>query len=216
MTTKPAKPTPIGQCLLVDVRLSFPKLFTPEASVKDGPLKFGANFMMHPDDEHYEANLERAQRAYDAVYAETWKGKKPVLKDDRKALREGEKFTNQESGEIYAGYEGTMIVTASRKAGKSKDPNDSSHERLRPPMFRWNKEPIKDDDGTLYGGCRVNAAVNFYSVTDQDKGGNGIFATIEVVRFRRNDTPFGAAPVSVDVFDDVDDFDGEEDDDSGI
>ena len=208
-----SKPTPIGQCKLVDVRLSFPKLFTPEASVKDGPLKFGATFLLHPDDEHYEENMARAQKAYDAVYAETWKGKKPILKHDRKALIDGEKCTNQE-GEIYAGYEGSMAVKASRKAAKSKDANDSSHARMRPPMFYRNKDKVEDDDGTFYGGCRVDAVVNFYGVTDMDKGGNGIFATIEAVRFRRDDTPFGAAPVGADAFDDLEDED--EDEDGGI
>ena len=213
-----SKPTPIGQCKLIDVRLSFPKLFTPEASVADGPLKFGSNFMIAPladDDEredHCDKNLAAAKKAYDAVYASQWKDKKVILKDDRKAYREGEKFTNQETGEIYAGYEGAMIVTASRKAAKAKDPNDSSHARMRPPMFRRNKDPIKDDDGTLYGGCRVDAVVNFYAVTGQEKGGNGIFATIEAIRFRRDDTPFGAAAVGADAFDDLDD----EDDDGGI
>lgn len=211
-----SKPTPIGQCKLRDVRLSFPKLFTPEASVTDGPLKFGANFLLAPledGDEHedfYEKNKAAAKKAYDAVFANQWKDKKPILKDDRKAYREGEKFTNQESGEIYAGYEGSMVVTASRKAGKSKDPNDSSHARMRPPMFYRNKDKIEEDDGTLYGGCRVDAVVNFYSVTGQDKGGNGVFATIEAIRFRRDDTPFGAAAVGADAFDDLDD-EGEED-----
>lgn len=214
------KPTPIGQCKLVDVRLSFPKLFTPEASVTDGPLKFGANFIIAPlegDDadereDFYEKNKAAAKKAYDAVFANQWKDKKPILKDDRKAYREGEKFTNQETGEIYAGYEGAMVVTASRKAGKSKDPNDSSHIRNRPPMFARNKDPITEDDGTLYGGCRVDVVVNFYAVTGQDKGGNGLFATIEAIRFRRDDTPFGAAAVGADAFDDLDD----EDEDGGI
>lgn len=210
MTT--SKPTPIGQCKLIDVRLSFPKLFAPEASVKDGPLKFGAAFLMHKDDEHYEVNTERAQEAYDAVFANTWKGKKVILKEDRKSYREGETFVNQE-GEMYSGYENTMVIVASRKAAKSKDPNDSSHARMRPPMFYRNKDKVEDDNGTFYGGCRVDAVVNFYSVTDMDKGGNGIFATIEAIRFRRDDTPFGAAPVGADAFDDLED---EDDDDGGI
>ncbi len=211
MATANNKPAPIGQCKLVDVRLSFPKLFTPEASVTNGPLKFGATFLIHEDDEHYEANTARAQKAYDAVFAETWKGKKPILKDDRKFYIEGEKCVNQD-GEMYAGYEGCMVVKASRKAAKATDPNDSSHNRMRPPMFYRNKDKVEVDDGTFYGGCRVDAVVNFYGITDQDKGGNGIFATIEAIRFRRDDTPFGAAPVGADAFDDLDD----EDDDGGI
>ena len=208
-----SKPTPIGQCKLIDVRLSFPKFFTPEASVEGGPLKFGCSFLMHPDDEHYEANTERAQNAYDAVHAETWGGKKVVLKDDRKAYRAGETFTNQE-GEMYAGYEDTMVVTASKQAAKgNKDPNDSAHNRLRPRLVTRGKVDVKEDDGLFYGGCRVDAVVNFYSVTEQKRGGNGIFATLELVRFRRDDTPFGAAPVDLDILEDLED---DEDDDSGI
>lgn len=208
-TTKPA---PIGQCKLRDVRLSFPKLFTPEASVKDGPLKFGSNFLIHPDDQYYDENCAAAQAAYDAVFKDRWKDKKPVLKDDRKCYREGEKFVNQESGEIYAGYEGVMVVTAARGAGKSKNPEDSIHKAKRPPMYYRNKDKVEEDDGTFYGGCRVDAIVNFYAINDMDKGGNGIFATIELIRFRRDDTPFGAAPVSIDELEDLED----EDDDGGI
>lgn len=203
--------TRIGQCKLKDVRLSFPKLFTPDRSVDNGPLKFSANFLIQPDDPFYDENCEAAEKAFNEVFESQWKGKKVVLKDDRKAYREGEKFVNQE-GEIYVGYEGCMVITASRKAGKATDPNDSSHTRLRPPMFYRNKDKVEEDDGTFYGGCRVDAVVNFYAVTGIEKGGNGVFATIEAIRFRRDDTPFGAAPVGADAFDDLDD----EDDDTGI
>lgn len=207
-----SKPTPVGQCKLKDVRLSFPKLFTPESSVANGPLKFGANFLIQPDDEFYDENCAAAQKAYDAAFKAQWPDKKVLLKDDRKSFREGEKFMNQETGEVYAGYEGCMVVTAARKAGKSPDKDDSSHKRMRPPMFYRNKEKIEEDDGTLYGGCRVDAVVNFYTVTGSEKGGNGLFATIEAIRFRREDAPFGAAPVGADAFEDLDD----EDDDGGI
>jgi hypothetical protein len=43
-----------------------------------------------------------------------------------------------------------------------------------------------------------------YAINDADKGGNGIFATVEAVQFSRHDTPFGAAPVDVDdAFDEI-------------
>lgn len=205
MATKPTKPVPIGRCKLVKVRLSFPKLFEPDRSTSTSALKFSANFLIQEEDPEYDANCAAAQAAFDAVYKETWPGKKIVLKDDRKAYRDGDKFVNQETGEVYAGYEGAMAITASRKAAKSDNPADSSHIRLRPPLWNRDKTPIEHDDGTLYGGCRVDAIVNFYSVTDLEKGGNGIFATIEGIRFRNDDTPFGNQAVGAEAFDDLDD-----------
>jgi len=206
MATSP-KPARLGEVMLRDVRLSYPHLFVPSASVDGGALKFRSNFLIDKTEEFGAKNYAACEAALDALIKETWKGKVPPIKSDRKSFRPGDTFANAETGEIYTGYEGQHVVSASKSAAKSSDPDDRAHARFRPTMFTRSKEKIEEDDGTLYAGCRVDAVVRFYTETRKEKGGNGIFATLEAVRFRRDDAPFGAAAVGADAFDDLEDED---------
>jgi len=141
--------------------------------------------------------------------AATWKGKTPKIKEDRKSFRPGEEFVNQETGEMYSGYADMLVVSASKGAAKSSDADDKAHVRMRPTLLTRDKDKIDEDEGTLFAGCRVDAVVRFYTETRVEKGGNGIFATLEAVRFRRKDKPFGSAPVGADAFDDLEEDDDE-------
>lgn len=185
----------LGQVILQDVRLSFPHLFKPSAAVKDGPLKYRAAFIMDPSTPSGRANIKAIEAAIEEVKRDTWKDKadRIKLKADRICFVDGDECTNEE-GEVYLGYEGMKIVSASN--GK------------RVPVVDRKKTPVEESDGIFYGGCFVDAVIRLYTVSDQDKGGNGIFASLEAVRFRRDGDAFGSAPVDVDeVFDDLPDDD---------
>lgn len=203
------KPARLGEVMLKDVRLSYPHLFVPSSSVENGPLKFRCNFLIDPTEELGAKTYAACKAAFDAVVKDAWKEKVPPIKSDRKALRDGELFANQETGEIYAGYEDMMVVSASKGAAKSGDADDKAHSRFRPSLFYRNKEKVEDDDGTFYAGCRVDAVIRFYAETRKEKGSAGVFASLEAVRFRRDDKPFGAAAVTSDAFDDLGDDDDE-------
>lgn len=196
-----AEKNEIGKAYLKNVRLSFPHLDKPHASVRNGPEKFRAAFLADrgtPDGKKAIAELQRAAKE---VIDATWPkaGGKFPGKADRKCLRKGEGCTNQ-SGEVYKGYEGMIAVNCA---------NDT-----RPLLLHRNKKPIDESEinRTLYAGCRVEAIVRFYAITDPDKGGAGLFATVEGIRFWGDDEAFGGAGIDADAFDDDDE---DENDDFG-
>lgn len=187
--------------VLKDVRLSFPKLFKAVKSTETSPPKFSAAFLIDPDTKQGKANIKAIEAAIDHVKTSTWGDKADKIYNniewDRKPLRDGNKATNSE-GDAYAGYEDMMFVQA------------SSPEKRRPTVLNRNKAPLVDEDGVIYGGCYVDAVVSVYSVTDKDKGGNGVFASIEIVRFRRDGEAFGSGPLDADDY--LDDLEDDEDD----
>lgn len=192
----------LGQVVLEDARLSYPHIWKPQATVKDGKLKFSANFLMDPDTAAGKKNIKKLEAAQSAVAKEEWgeKAEKVIktIEDKRMCFRDGDKFTNEE-GDVYSGYEGVMVATA-------------ANERKFPIVAR-DKTPTTEADAVVYAGCYVDAVIRLYTVTGKDKGGNGIFASLEAIRFRRDGEAFGAAPVDVDdVFDDLPE---EEEEDEG-
>lgn len=194
----PEKDEKLGEVKLVDVRLSFPKLFKPEASVKDGPKKFGASFLMDPKDDQGKKNIRACRAAIEAVEQEKWGKTGLKYKEGRIAFLKGDDVLNAKTDEPYAGYEGMYVVNAKNNS--------------RPALFTRRKEEVSEDDGLFYGGCYVDAIIRFYPVDDPDKGGKGIFASLEGVRFRSDGEAFGRGGASADDFDDIDD----DDDDNGM
>ena len=181
--------------VLKNVRLSFPKLFTPEASVPGGPVKFGASFLIDTSSAEGKANLKAVEAAISSVAKKAWadKAERIVanLAEDRKCLRDGNKATNAE-GDVYDGYADMKYVASSNKK--------------RPQVLNRDKTPLAEEDGVIYGGCRVDAVISVYATTRKEQGGNGIFSSLEIVRFRADDESFGAGKVSADDYlDDLDD-----------
>lgn len=190
-----------GQVYLKNVRLSHPKLRNPTASVEGGKEKFRASFIIDPSDQEGKANAQRAKAAMMAVSRQVWpKADKPPVKPDRLALKKGDLILKGD-GSPKEEYAGMIILSAN-----SDD---------RPLLLYRNKKPIPEVEinRVLYGGCRVEALVRFYAITDPKKGGNGLFAGLEGVRFWGDDESFGRAGVTADEFDDDDDalVDDEED-----
>lgn len=187
--------------VLKNVRLSFPKLFKAEKSTDTSSPKFSAAFLIDPNTAEGKANIKAINAAIEHAKTKAWADKAEKIYAnidwDRKPLRDGNKATNAE-GDIYAGYEDMMFVQA------------SSAEKRRPQTLKRDKSPATEEDNVFYGGCYVDAVVSVYPVTEKDKGGNGVFASIEVVRFRRDGEPFGSGAVDADDY--LDDLDDDDDD----
>ncbi|QPZ53269.1 putative DNA replication protein [Achromobacter phage vB_AchrS_AchV4] len=197
MAKKEASPY---QITLKNVRLLFPKIWTPEALEEGQKKKYGAMFGLDPDTPHGKANLKLVKSKIEELKLETWKDKadKIKIKDDRLCLVDGNDMTNQESGEVYDGCADMMIVSA-------------KNEKQFPRVDR-NRNPVTEADDVLYPGCYVNAVVRLYVVTDQKKGGNGIFASLEAIQYFAKGDRFGGKPVDADdVFDELGDEDDEDD-----
>lgn len=188
-----------GVVVLNMVRLSFPKLWKPEASIEGGTPKFGASFLMDPDSDTGKANIKKLEAAIKAAATKTWAEKadkvRKALDSDRSGLRDGDSATNGE-GDVYSGYENMQFISASN--------------RKRPQVLNRDKTPLTEEDGVIYGGCYVDAVVSVWATSDKKLGGNGIFCTLELVRFRKDGEPFGAAPIDADDY--LDDLDDDEDD----
>lgn len=190
----------LGEVYLRDVRLSFPHLFKKVSSVKGSKPRFKSNFLIDPETKEGRANIKRIEKEKLAVEKDFF-GKTPRYKDDRCAFLPGEDCISEKTGEPYVGYEGMMVVKAA---------SDN-----RPTLLDRSKNAVAEEDGVFYGGCRVDGIVRFYGIKDSDKGGVGLFASLEGVMFRKDDEAFGAEPVGADAFDDLDDED-EDDDDNGF
>ncbi|WP_114285277.1 ssDNA-binding protein [Candidatus Halocynthiibacter alkanivorans] len=206
MTEKDKKERGLGEVYLKDVRLSFPRLFEKTSSVDGGKKKYRANFLIDPVEKLGAKVIKAIEKAKKAVEKEKW-DKTPKYKDDRCCFQAGENFTASETGEIYGGYEGMMVLKASGD-GPLKLKYKGKGGNL-----------TRDDDDPFYAGCRVDAIVRIYPITNKKQGGTGLFAGLEGVSFRRDDEAFGAPGLSDDAFEEVDDDDeyaDDEDDDDDL
>jgi hypothetical protein len=199
MAEAPAKK--IGEVQLKNVRLSFEHLFVPTASVANGALKYRSSFLMDPNDADGKRNIAACRKAMAEAEQETFKRTGVQYKDDRCAFKDGDACVSERTGEVYDGYAGMMVV--------------SSANARRPPVVDRNPSvALSRDDGRPYSGCYVNALIRFYGVKGADKGGNGLFASLEAVQFVRDGEAFGAAPVDAEsVFGQVEGEDGFDGDD---
>lgn len=184
-----------------DVILSYPTLRTKKAAVKDGKEKFSASFLMDSKTPHGVDNIKKLQAAVAAAEVKEFgEGKaghiKKTVKDPKRiALKKGDECTNTE-GEVYSGYEGKVALTCSADR--------------RPKLFDKNKLDVdlEDIEDKFYGGVRCDAIVSFFCISDKDKGGNGLFCSVEAIRSREDGVPFGGGSrASADDFDDLDEDD---------
>lgn len=168
--------------MLNGVTLSFPQLekaVSPPSHPEAKP-KYSANFILDPS--QHKPEIEACKAAINGVIAELWpKGKPPKLKAIICFGRAGGDtgLMVDRSGEVYAGYEdGKWFVAA--KNGK------------RPTIADRDKTVLSPDQVAekFYGGCVVNASVEFMAADDQN--GQGVYCVLRGVRFLRDGESFGA------------------------
>lgn len=190
----------VGEVVLKRARLSFPKIWKKEAATDDAEPKFGASFLMDPTTPEGKQNIRACKQAIEEVMLEKFK-RKVTLKPGREGMRSGDDEISDKTGEPYVGYEGMMVVTAKNKN--------------KFPIVDRRKRPVSEEDDVIYAGCYVNAVIRFYAIEGKEKGGNGIFASLEALQFAADGEAFGGSTVDVDdYFDDFgDDDEGVEDDD---
>lgn len=181
----------LGLVKLPNVRLSYPAIFKKKAQ-KNGELKYVASFVFPKDDEKLKKKIEKA---YEEVCKEKFNGKVPAFKGYKYPIRDGDE--PKDDGEDRGPeYEGMFFLNA--KSDKA------------PVLMNGKKERIIEDDGTLYGGCYVNAIVRLYAVNNEDV--KGVFVSLEGIMYAGKGEAFGAAAISEDEFGDFEDAedDGDE------
>lgn len=184
----------VGEAVLKNVRLSFPKLWKKEAATDDAKPKYGASFLMDPATPDGKRNVRACQQAIEAVMMEKFK-RKVTLKPGREGMQDGDDVISDKTGEPYVGYEGMKVVTAK---------NDKKF-----PIVDRRKRPVSEEDDVIYAGCYVNVVLRFYGIDGKEKGGNGIFASLEALQFAGDGEAFGGGSVDVDdYFEDFEDDGG--------
>lgn len=181
MDTAPKK-TEIAGILIENGRLSFDDLYEPTASVEGGRLKYRCNIIIDPTTDTGKRNIKKIENLIKQVEMDKFKKSPGTYKtDDRKCFVDGDSCVNQKTGEVYDGYAGMAILKAA---------NDK-----RVAVVNRDLTPLVAEDGVTYAGCYCNFFVRIYGVTGADKGGNGLFASLETVQFVKDGEPFGGAPV---------------------
>lgn len=184
-----------GVVVLKGVRLAFPKIWKAEKATADSQPKFSATALIDPTTESGKANIKAIEAEIKRIKVETWAEKAEKIYGNidgkRKCYGDGDDATNEE-GDVYGGFEGMKFLKAANKR--------------RPQIRDRDKSALTEEDNRIYGGCYVDMVVSLYAITDKDKGGNGVFATLEIIRFRKDGEAFGAAPLDADdLLDDLDD-----------
>lgn len=161
--------------LIKNARLSFPSIFVATSFQPDQPKKFSATFIIPKDDPQVaeiKAEIER-------VAKDKWGAKAPEILQQLRAqtklcLRDG-----AEKASMDGFGEDTVFVSSS---------NDK-----RPGVFDRDRTPLSQEDGRIYGGCRVNGNVEIWA--QENKYGKRINASLKGVQFVADDTPFGGGGV---------------------
>lgn len=176
--------------MLKGVTLSFPDLFEPVQYQGTGPFNYRASFLVKPGSENHKA----IEAALLKVATAKWEKK---ANEYLPGIRGASNKCCYISGDqkAYAGYAGNMALTASRKK------TDGA-----PLVMLQNKAHIKEDNGELYGGCPVNAKVQFWA-QDNDFG-KALRCTVITVQKAGDGEAFGGAPPASDAgFDEVETVD---------
>lgn len=187
------------------VRLSFAtslKDMKKTANTDDAKMAHSANLILEAGSETFDANKAKCMAAIKEACSQEWKKEdkwKDIQEDNPKRIcfRKGERFKNQQTGLVYAGYEGNMVI-----AGKGPGAG-----QRRPKLLDRRKRLVeyKDILDVCYGGSLVDAVVSFYGT---QKGGDGVFCSIEAIRsWEEGDRVGGGIEVDEDDFEDLDDLD---------
>jgi hypothetical protein len=161
-----------GQQLILNARLGYPKLFTPEG-IKGDPTskpRYGCAIYVPKSDTKTKAAIDAEIERLSKVH---FKGKVPKSKD--LAIRDGD---GEDGDENTKGY---WIISANR-AVSQKRPQVKD---------RDGRTNLDSQDSKPYAGCRCNFLISWYVPKNWPK----ICANLEIVQFTADDEPFGAAAI---------------------
>lgn len=179
---------------LPNVRLSWPKLVEPKASGKnpkpDAVKKYSADLILDTvEDAKAIANF---MKAVNDVAVAKWKELAPdvlkMISADRKQRNygNGSEKINSNTFKVYDGYEGKFFIV--------------SNSVRQPQVIQADGTPISAMDiglyqsltKKMYGGCRVNVAVQPWAQDNSgEKGGRAIRCELLAIQFCADDVPFG-------------------------
>ena len=190
---------------LENVRLSFPELFKPRKfqDNEDSQPRFEASFLYDTNSSAVRVfNIVNKKREGEKLY-EGERGLAYLNHSIKKAIdtkwpgkTKGVKICLNDGNEKeYDGYEDVWVISAANK--------------IRPTVVDQRGRPITAEDGSIFGGCYVNAIVGWWA--QDNKWGKRINANLDAVQFLRTGEPLGITVVGSDAFDSVDEEDYDDD-----
>lgn len=195
------KPKDLGRVTLEMVRTSYFKGFVKTKSTAEGKEAYRSNFLIEEGSKFFKKNIKKLDAMIEQLEeANGWKpGTYEKLDRTRKSYFGVGEYTNSE-GDVPSGYENAAAVKG------------SNANRIRI-VDRDGKTPIHEDDDRIASGDYVNVVLSFYAQTKKDKGGKGVFCTIEGIQFVKEGERFGGGGLRDGEFGDLgDDDEGDEDD----
>ncbi len=159
---------------LQNVRICFPSLFHTSSFGGEDTGKYDATLVL--DKKEHGGIIKEIEAAIKELSKEKFKGKLPPV--DKLCIKDGDDTERPE-------FEGAFTVKASTKK--------------RPLVLDREKQPLMEDDGTIYAGCYVNAIITLWPQDNQY--GKRINAQLDGVQFCNNGEPLGAGGIDVDEFD---------------
>jgi hypothetical protein len=182
-TVKMPTPNEKTTVMLKNVRLGFPALFQPRGfgnETDPEKMTYGCICMIDKESDIGKANIAAMTEAMKVAYNEQWPTGGPKLQPDKLCMKDGDD-TDVETNH------GHKLVSARNKR--------------RPMVVDRDKTPLQESDGKIYGGMYANVLVRCWA---QDSSwGKRINCSLEAVQFVEHGEPFGAPPVSPDVFPDL-------------
>lgn len=177
-----------GTVVLELSRVSFPHLWEKTASVEGGKEKYRLTSLLDPSTSVGARVIKSVQAEIQRLIKEAWGANAQKvydkLPDDRKCLRDGNDELDKDHN-VRGGYADMMFLTA------------TSDRRVQ--VLDRDKTPLSKDDDKIYAGCYADVVVSIWVNADSKKrGGYGVFASLELVRFRKGGEPFGASAVDAD------------------
>ncbi len=180
---------------LKNVRLSFPRLYTPRAFRAGQDPRYEATFLLDPSDKAHAEIIEQLEFVSKEIVDEHWPKGKPKGLVECFGLADDEKPPLE-----YDGYPGMYFV---RTSANTKNP---------PRMFdRGRNELTKEGDvepRIPYAGCYVTASISLWTMDNEF--GKRVNANLRLVQFVKDGEAFGAAQASPE--DELDILDDDEDD----
>ena len=165
--------TPSGSLILLNARIAYPALYTPESFKGDdkNTPRYGVTVLVPKDQEDV---VDRLNAEINKLAKEKFKLSKLPAADS--CFRDGDEKAN-------AAYHGNMVLTAYAYPSSKKLDNGA------PQVVSRSKRPIKEGSPDApYSGCRCNVMFDLYTPNNWKKVSAGLL----VVQFVGHDEPIGA------------------------
>lgn len=164
-------------------RVAFPTVNEPKAMNQDPNAKKFYSIVMLFDlaeiakDPDEQAKWDALTAAVDKAAADKW-GKAPAVL--KKPFKKGDEQRNKESGEIYQGFEGMVVLNAKSET--------------QPGLVDHDRTPIMNA-ADFYGGCYAIATLNCYA-WQHPQSGKGVSFGLQNIMKRGDGETFGGGKSS--------------------